>query len=49
LAARLAILKLAIPSSFLLMAPYVATMVILAGVIGRSQAPAADGVPYDKE
>lgn len=49
LAARLAILKLAIPSSFLLMAPYIATMVILAGVIGRSQMPAADGVPYEKE
>ena len=49
LASRLAILRIAIPSQFLLMAPYIATMVILAGVIGRSQAPAADGVPYEKE
>ncbi len=49
LASRLAILKIPIPSEVLLMLPYIATMVILAGVIGRSQAPAADGIPYEKE
>ena len=49
LASRLAILRLPIPSQFLLMAPYVVTMIILAGVIGRSHAPAAEGVPYEKE
>ncbi len=49
LATRLALLGLPIPSQFLLMAPYIATMIVLAGVIGRSQAPAADGVPYEKE
>lgn len=49
LAARLAILGVKIPSQFLLMAPYVATMVVLAGIVGRGQMPAADGQPYAKE
>lgn len=49
LAANLAILGVRIPSEFLLMAPYIATMVVLAGVIGRGQMPAADGQPYEKE
>jgi simple sugar transport system permease protein len=49
LASRLAILGLPIPSQFLLMAPYIVTMVVLAGVIGRSHAPAAEGIPYEKE
>lgn len=49
LASRLAILGLSIPPEFLGMAPYVATMIILAGVIGKGQAPAAEGIPYEKE
>lgn len=49
LAARTAILGIAIPSEFLLMTPYIATMIVLAGVVGRGQMPAADGQPYEKE
>ena len=49
LANKLAILGIDIPSQFLLMVPYIATMVVLAGVVGRTQSPAADGVPYQKE
>lgn len=49
LQSRLAILSVPIPSQFLLMAPYIATMIALAGLIGRTQAPAADGQPYTKE
>jgi ABC-type uncharacterized transport system permease subunit len=49
LASRLAILNIIIPSQFMLMLPYIATMVILAGVVGRSQPPAAEGIAYEKE
>jgi simple sugar transport system permease protein len=31
------------------MVPYVITIVVLAGLVGKSVAPKADGVPYDKE
>jgi general nucleoside transport system permease protein len=46
---KLAILKVPIPSQFLLMAPYVVTMIALAGLIGRAIPPAADGQPYEKQ
>ena len=38
-----------VPAQFLQMLPYVATIVVLAGVVGRATPPAADGVPYRKE
>jgi simple sugar transport system permease protein len=38
-----------LPTQFIQMIPYVATIVVLAGFIGKSVAPAADGVPYEKE
>jgi simple sugar transport system permease protein len=37
-----------IPSNFLLMLPYLATLFAVAGLVGRVQAPAADGEPYVK-
>jgi general nucleoside transport system permease protein len=37
-----------IPSNFLAMAPYLVTVVAVAGFVGRVQAPAADGEPYVK-
>jgi simple sugar transport system permease protein len=38
-----------IPSYFLQMLPYLATIVAVAGLVGKVRAPAADGEPYVKE
>jgi simple sugar transport system permease protein len=38
-----------IPTFWYAALPYLVTIVILAGVVGRSIPPAADGVPYEKE
>lgn len=46
---RLSILSIAIPSEFLLMVPYIVTIIVVAGLVGRARAPAADGKPYIKE
>ncbi|MDQ1540917.1 MAG: ral nucleoside transport system permease protein, partial [Actinomycetota bacterium] len=37
----------AIPSQFLAMLPYLATILAVAGLVGRVRAPAADGEPYE--
>ena len=46
---KLAILSVPIPSQFLQMVPYLVTMIVLAGVVGRAIPPAADGESYTKE
>ncbi|UCD98882.1 MAG: ABC transporter permease [Chloroflexota bacterium] len=46
---KLALLQVGIPVDLLGMAPYIATMIVLAGFVGRSRMPAADGQPYEKE
>lgn len=38
-----------LPTQFIQMIPYIATIVVLAGFIGKSIAPTADGIPYEKE
>jgi simple sugar transport system permease protein len=37
-----------IPAAFLTMAPYLVTVIAVAGLVGKVQAPAADGEPYTK-
>ena len=37
-----------VPSQFLQVLPYVVTIIVLAGAIGRAIPPAADGVPYER-
>ncbi len=46
---KLAILQTPIPSEVLLAAPYLVTLVVVAGLVGKSRVPAADGQPYIKD
>lgn len=45
----LSIVRAPVPSQFMLMLPYVVTILAVAGLVGKSRAPAADGEPYIKE
>lgn len=49
LATSLQILDVGVPSSLLRTAPFVATIFVVAGLVGRLRMPAADGKPYVKE
>ncbi len=46
---KMQILRVNIPSEFLQMAPYIVTMIVLTGIVGRAIPPAADGQPYEKQ
>lgn len=46
---KLSILNVPIPSEFLLMAPYLVTIFVVAGVVRKARPPAAENKPYIKE
>jgi ABC-type uncharacterized transport system permease subunit len=46
---RFQFLGVQVPPQFLQMVPYVVTIVVLSGLIGKANAPKADGVPFEKE
>jgi general nucleoside transport system permease protein len=48
MASQLQTLSTPMPSQFLLILPYVATIIAVAGLVGRVRPPAADGIPYVK-
>lgn len=48
MASQLQTLSTPMPSQFLLILPYVATIIAVAGLVGRVRPPAADGIPYEK-
>ena len=46
---KFAVIDTIIPSEFLQMLPYLVTIIVVAGLVGRRRPPAADGIPYEKE
>jgi ABC-type uncharacterized transport system permease subunit len=49
LGTRFQILNVAVPPQWLQMLPFIVTMIVLAGLIGRVVPPAADGQPFEKQ
>jgi general nucleoside transport system permease protein len=49
MASQLQTLETPMPSQFLLILPYVATIIAVAGLVGRVRPPAADGIPFEKQ
>jgi cytidine deaminase len=47
MASQLQTLSTPMPSQFLLILPYVATIIAVAGLVGRVRPPAADGIPFE--
>ena len=45
----LPIINAPIPPEFLQMAPYILTIIVVAGVVGRVRPPAQEGKPYEKQ
>ena len=48
MASQLQTLNTPMPSQFLLILPYIATIIAVAGLVGRVRPSAADGIPYEK-
>ena len=48
MASQLQTLSTPMPSQLLLILPYIATIIAVAGLVGRVRPPAADGIPYEK-
>jgi simple sugar transport system permease protein len=46
---RLSILNIGVAPQFMQMVPYLVTVIVVSGLVGRVRAPAADGRPYKKE
>ncbi len=46
---KLGIVGTPIPSEFLSMTPYLVTLIVVAGVVGKARPPAHDGKPYIKD
>jgi len=44
----LSIIGVSIPSEFMLMVPYIATIIAVSGLVGRVRAPKADGIHYSR-